>query len=76
MRREVSQPGTFTRGVYFPTQCAVNRRCIQLFALICGINVLLTLQMHTVTLIPGDGIGPEISYAVMKIFEAAKVSLV
>ena len=31
-------------------------------------------QMQTVTLIPGDGIGPEISAAVMKIFEAAKVS--
>ena len=30
--------------------------------------------MQTVTLIPGDGIGPEISVAVMKIFEAAKVS--
>ncbi|XP_068131908.1 isocitrate dehydrogenase [NAD] subunit alpha, mitochondrial [Hyperolius riggenbachi] len=29
-------------------------------------------QMQTVTLIPGDGIGPEISSAVMKIFEAAK----
>lgn len=32
-------------------------------------------QMQTVTLIPGDGIGPEISSAVMKIFEAAKVSV-
>lgn len=31
-------------------------------------------QMKTVCLIPGDGIGPEISTAVMKIFEAAKVS--
>lgn len=30
--------------------------------------------MQTVTLIPGDGIGPEISTAVMRIFEAAKVS--
>lgn len=30
--------------------------------------------MQTVTLIPGDGIGPEISAAVMNIFEAAKVS--
>lgn len=30
-------------------------------------------QLHTVTLIPGDGIGPEISTAVAKIFEAAKV---
>lgn len=35
----------------------------------------LCLQMQTVTLIPGDGIGPEISTAVMKIFEAAKVSV-
>lgn len=31
-------------------------------------------QMQTVTLIPGDGIGPEISNAVMKIFEAAQVN--
>lgn len=31
-------------------------------------------QIQTVTLIPGDGIGPEISTAVMKIFEAAEVS--
>ena len=32
--------------------------------------------MHTVTMIPGDGIGPEISSAVMKIFEAAKVRVI
>ncbi|XP_029282876.1 isocitrate dehydrogenase [NAD] subunit alpha, mitochondrial-like isoform X2 [Cottoperca gobio] len=31
--------------------------------------------MQTVTLIPGDGIGPEISSAVMKIFEAAKAPI-
>lgn len=31
-------------------------------------------QIQTVTLIPGDGIGPEISTAVMEIFDAAKVS--
>jgi len=30
---------------------------------------------HKVTLIPGDGIGPEISVAVQKIFEAAKVPI-
>ncbi|XP_072051184.1 isocitrate dehydrogenase [NAD] subunit alpha, mitochondrial-like [Amphiura filiformis] len=30
-------------------------------------------QPRTVTLIPGDGIGPEISVAVQKIFDAAKV---
>jgi isocitrate dehydrogenase (NAD+) len=29
--------------------------------------------MHTITLIPGDGIGPEITKAVQDIFEAAKV---
>ena len=34
---------------------------------------MITLQMQTVTLIPGDGIGPEISTAVMNIFEAAQV---
>uniref|UniRef100_A0A3Q2X5D3 Uncharacterized protein n=1 Tax=Haplochromis burtoni TaxID=8153 RepID=A0A3Q2X5D3_HAPBU len=32
--------------------------------------------VKTVTMIPGDGIGPEISAAVMKIFEAAKASLI
>uniref|UniRef100_A0A8C6GDJ0 Isocitrate dehydrogenase [NAD] subunit alpha, mitochondrial n=1 Tax=Mus spicilegus TaxID=10103 RepID=A0A8C6GDJ0_MUSSI len=31
--------------------------------------------VQTVTLIPGDGIGPEISASVMKIFDAAKVSV-
>ncbi|KAK2867355.1 hypothetical protein Q8A67_025472 [Cirrhinus molitorella] len=31
--------------------------------------------IQTVTLIPGDGIGPEISTAVMKIFEAAKAPI-
>ncbi|XP_061630448.1 isocitrate dehydrogenase [NAD] subunit alpha, mitochondrial isoform X1 [Phyllopteryx taeniolatus] len=35
----------------------------------------LSLGMHTVTLIPGDGIGPEISTAVMKIFETAQVPI-
>lgn len=39
-----------------------------------GCDVISSSQMQTVTLIPGDGIGPEISTAVMKIFEAAKVS--
>lgn len=29
--------------------------------------------MYTVTLIPGDGIGPEISESVQAIFQAAKV---
>lgn len=33
-------------------------------------------NMRTVTLIPGDGIGPEISVAVQKIFQAADVSIV
>jgi len=32
--------------------------------------------VHKCTLIPGDGIGPEISAAVQKIFDAAKVSIV
>lgn len=31
--------------------------------------------VQKVTLIPGDGIGPEISAAVQKIFEAAKVPI-
>uniref|UniRef100_A0A3Q3VP80 Isocitrate dehydrogenase [NAD] subunit, mitochondrial n=1 Tax=Mola mola TaxID=94237 RepID=A0A3Q3VP80_MOLML len=33
------------------------------------------ISIHTVTLIPGDGIGPEISGAVMKIFEAAEAPI-
>lgn len=32
-------------------------------------------QMHKVTLIPGDGIGPEISHSVKRIFAAAKVPI-
>ncbi|TRY54539.1 hypothetical protein DNTS_033403 [Danionella cerebrum] len=32
-------------------------------------------EIHTVTLIPGDGIGPEISSSVMKIFEAANAPI-
>uniref|UniRef100_UPI00358E3E99 isocitrate dehydrogenase [NAD] subunit alpha, mitochondrial n=1 Tax=Myxine glutinosa TaxID=7769 RepID=UPI00358E3E99 len=32
-------------------------------------------EAHTVTLIPGDGIGPEISAAVVRIFDAAKVPI-
>lgn len=32
-------------------------------------------QMRTVTLIPGDGIGPEISASVQKIFEVAGVPI-
>lgn len=31
--------------------------------------------VQTVTLIPGDGIGPEISASVMKIFDAAKAPI-
>ena len=31
-------------------------------------------QKHLVTLIPGDGIGPEISDSVQRIFETASVS--
>lgn len=38
-------------------------------------NLFLFFQLQTITLIPGDGIGPEISTAVTKIFEAAKVRL-
>uniref|UniRef100_A0A665WXM7 Isocitrate dehydrogenase [NAD] subunit alpha, mitochondrial n=1 Tax=Echeneis naucrates TaxID=173247 RepID=A0A665WXM7_ECHNA len=36
---------------------------------------VLVCTMQTVTLIPGDGIGPEISTAVMKIFEAANAPI-
>lgn len=35
---------------------------------------VLKNQVRRVTLIPGDGIGPEISAAVQQIFAAAKVS--
>lgn len=34
---------------------------------------LYSSKVHKCTLIPGDGIGPEISAAVQKIFDAAKV---
>lgn len=32
-------------------------------------------QVHKATLIPGDGIGPEISAAVQKIFQSAQVNV-
>ncbi|XP_062246895.1 isocitrate dehydrogenase [NAD] subunit alpha, mitochondrial [Platichthys flesus] len=38
-------------------------------------SVSFSRGMQTVTMIPGDGIGPEISAAVMKIFEAAKAPI-
>uniref|UniRef100_A0A665WWH3 Isocitrate dehydrogenase [NAD] subunit alpha, mitochondrial n=1 Tax=Echeneis naucrates TaxID=173247 RepID=A0A665WWH3_ECHNA len=37
--------------------------------------LIFSMLMQTVTLIPGDGIGPEISTAVMKIFEAANAPI-
>jgi isocitrate dehydrogenase (NAD+) len=33
------------------------------------------MSIHTVTLIPGDGVGPEISEAVVQIFDAAKAPI-
>jgi isocitrate dehydrogenase len=39
------------------------------------IRQLSTEANHRVVLIPGDGIGPEISAAVQKIFEAAKTPI-
>lgn len=36
-------------------------------------DFMIYLQKRTVTLIPGDGIGPEISSSVQKIFAAAGV---
>lgn len=36
-------------------------------------DFIIYLQKRTVTLIPGDGIGPEISSSVQKIFAAADV---
>ena len=44
--------------------------CVRVCVCVCA-----RAQMQTVTLIPGDGIGPEISSAVMKIFDVAKVSV-
>ena len=40
----------------------------------CWFNYCCLLQNRLVTMIPGDGIGPEISTAVQKIFGAAGVS--
>ena len=33
------------------------------------------MKTHTITLIPGDGVGPEIADAVVRIFEAAKAPI-
>jgi hypothetical protein len=42
----------------------------------CSFDMLAHLPKRvTVAMVPGDGIGPEISAAVKKIFAAAKVSL-
>lgn len=49
-------------------------KCIIILISLNVICLCSASQIHTVTLIPGDGIGPEISVAVMKIFEAAEVS--
>lgn len=57
----------FSKTVTIPLKCLII--CTPL-----NIMSFFALQMKTVTLIPGDGIGPEISTAVMRIFEAAKVS--
>lgn len=38
-------------------------------------NRFFSNEIRKVTLIPGDGIGPEISAAVQKIFAAAKVPI-
>lgn len=59
--------------------CAVKSSFNKPSASLClsvSLSACLSVQMQTVTLIPGDGIGPEISSAVMKIFEAAKVSVI
>lgn len=78
MKKDVLRP-TFTRGVFvFPSE-APYWFLMQLNANIkywlFNMCLCSASQIHTVTLIPGDGIGPEISTAVMKIFEAAKVSV-
>jgi hypothetical protein len=44
-----------------------------LLVLVSSTQVLTAQGLYPVTLIPGDGIGPEISESVQKIFEAAKV---
>lgn len=50
-------------------------RCVIVLLSLNVMCLCFASQIQTVTLIPGDGIGPEISSAVMEIFEAAKVSI-
>ena len=44
------------------------------FVIAIVVTVSMVTQVRTLTLIEGDGIGPEISNAVIKIFAAADVS--
>lgn len=88
LKKETPQPRTFTRGVCIHGYIFLgdflrdlllvlnyeSRKCIFILVSLNVMRLCSASQIQTVTLIPGDGIGPEISYAVMKIFEAAKVS--
>lgn len=81
LRTESPQPRTYVRGVCVFSE-ELHTKCDVIYCLSYTVHnyyflihvFCSALQIHTVTLIPGDGIGPEISSAVMKIFEAAKVS--
>jgi isocitrate dehydrogenase (NAD+) len=46
----------------------INRRAIHR-------QIIMTAMTHTITLIPGDGIGPEVTEAVVRIIAAAGVSI-
>ncbi len=86
LKKETPQPRIFTRGVcifplewHFLTYClyhivTLSQKCMIILVSLNVTCLCSAPQIQTVTLIPGDGIGPEISTAVMKIFEAAKVS--
>lgn len=70
---------TFSWKIFDATYCLYQIVTLSLKCMIIlvSLNIMCLCsasQIQTVTLIPGDGIGPEISTAVMKIFEAANVS--
>ena len=67
--------GTLTSVHKFKLFCGFEKNILLQGRLSCeALSRHYSSQARTVTLIPGDGIGPEISAAVQKIFAAANVS--
>ncbi|KAJ3040741.1 NAD-dependent isocitrate dehydrogenase [Rhizophlyctis rosea] len=66
----------FARAAVRPTAPAVRAVATRGYADVAGEGAYTQDGKRIVTLIPGDGIGPEISQSVVNIFEAEKVPIV